>query len=192
MLSSQNNEQKAGRIPSYKALTQCVQKMPHGALVAEYFLTASEVYLFCIAKRAEPQAFRIPITVLPDPVPTGAAPDRSRGTGVDPHGVSLPPGELVEALFPAAKSASIVYLISHRQLDHYALHATRCREGNLLDYAPVVYLPSLAFAPSSADSAQKGGRALVMGNMTGDLSGAETEAEKVAEILGTSPLLREK
>jgi len=62
---------------------------------------------------------------------------------------------------------------------------------NLLDCCPVIYVPCVSMLPPEESVLPTALRPLVMGNMTGDLGGAEREAIEVADILGVQPYLGE-
>jgi CHAT domain-containing protein len=186
-LPDASEESVALQMPSFEELKDRVAALPEGAVVGEYFVAGPLVYVFTLAKGREPRVTTVPRSQLNPPAALAASVRGSRGLGQYPPTDPRPGAALVEPLLAEEGPVSAFYLIPHGELTHAPLHAASCRGGVLLDHAPVIYLPSLMLArPTSATPDRP---ALVLGNMTGDLPGAQEEAVAVARLLGTEPLL---
>ncbi|MGY1673073.1 CHAT domain-containing protein [Geodermatophilus sp. SYSU D00710] len=139
-------------------------------------------------RRGEAQQRR---DMLPDPV---------RHTDEDP---ALPTGqELSELLLPSELQELIgaavtrLLIAPHRGLHGLPFSALWYLEGDrrtwLSDRFDLSVLPSSSFLPvcsSLSRPALRPGSALVLGNPTADLAGAQAEAQRVAGRLGTVPII---
>ena len=168
-----------------------VLQLPPEVLVANYHVGLDWVNLFVI-RAGEIHPYRIPLTRLELPRLDGLAPGRSRGLGA-PSTSGLPDNSpLIEPIIEHAEGASLIYLVPHGPLEHYPLHAMAMGGKRLIDYCPVIYLPCLSMMPPAEPAPVSSWQALVMGNMTMDLSGAAGEAEAVARLFGTKAYVGEE
>jgi len=105
-------------------------------------------------------------------------------------------GPLMADILPHLKDAELVYFIPHGPLHCLPLHALEVNGTPLIERLPArfAYAPSAAVLGRVLEQGKTRGRggpvsALVVGNPTGDLPGAEQEAQLVAERFGVKPYL---
>jgi CHAT domain-containing protein len=100
---------------------------------------------------------------------------------------------LMLEILPKLADVDVVYLVPHGRLHKVPLHAIEVAGSTLLHEAAVVYAPSAMVARRLwlSETADNGNRSdsLVVGNPTGDLGHATTEALAVARCLSTDPLI---
>jgi CHAT domain-containing protein len=96
---------------------------------------------------------------------------------------------LLEPIAAHAEGCSLIYLVPHGPLNHVPLHAAVVGGTRLIDLAPVLYLPAARMVPPSRTDGAHALRPLVLGDMTGDLPGTAHEAERVARLMKTEPLV---
>jgi hypothetical protein len=163
-----------------ETLRDRVATLPDDVLVASFHVGPDWVNLF-VVRGGSIVAHRLPFEPRALPPTHHLSPTKTRG---HPRaGFTIPDAsDLLEPVAQQADGCSLIYLIPHGPLNHYPLHAA------LIDLAPVVYLPAASMIPTPRPGPQRW-RPLVFGNMTGDLGGAEREAEEVAERLDTTPYL---
>jgi CHAT domain-containing protein len=104
--------------------------------------------------------------------------------------------ELIAPIAEWAAPEDIVYLVPHGLLHYLPLHALKLDGQYLIERNPVLYSPSASLlrycqarrknGPDGKPSRQT---AAVFGNSRGDLPASEEEANEIAEVFGTAPLL---
>ncbi len=97
---------------------------------------------------------------------------------------------LVEAISADLKGSDLLYLVPDRDLYRLPLHAIPLAGTPLIEQYATAYAPSIAILMSHpVQRAEREEEILVVGNATGDLPGAETEATAVAARFGVTPLI---
>ncbi len=160
-----------------------VERLPDDVLVADFHVGCDWVNL-TVARQGRCQSFRMPFSFAMLPELRGLS-GRTRDLRRARKVAVREDSKLIEPIVELAEGCSMIYLVPHGPLEHYPLHAVSAGGKTLLDMAPVVYLPYLGMLPEAPAAPPASWKALVMGNMTGDLPGAEREAEEVARRLGT-------
>jgi CHAT domain-containing protein len=101
---------------------------------------------------------------------------------------------LLSDVLPHLKDAKLVYFIPHGLLHYLPLHALEVDGAPLVEHFPVAYAPSAAVLGRVIEQAEEratngSGSTLVVGNPTGDLPFAESEAQIIAQYFGVRPYL---
>jgi len=101
---------------------------------------------------------------------------------------------LLEPVGRWAQEGDTIYLIPHGPLHYLPLHALKVGHRYLIERNPVVYAPSSSVLKFCRAKRRRPGpvsalNALVLGDSRGDLPMARLEAEEVASLFGTFPLL---
>ena len=178
-------------IESYSGHRQIWDKvagLPPDVLVANYHVGRDWINLFVIRSGAL-HTYRIAFRASELPPFPNLLYDRSRGlVGGTPSNWPLKAHRLIDPVLEHSKDCSVIYLVPHGLLEHYPLHALGT-DRRLLQIAPVMYLPCLSLLRHNEPIPAPPWRALVMGNMTGELPGAEREADAIAGLLGTKAYL---
>jgi CHAT domain-containing protein len=158
-------------------------------LVADYHLGPGCVHLFVIRGRRV-WGYRLPFPAADLPDLEDLQPSQTRSAEDLPIRRVPDAAPLVAPLAEHARGCSLIYLLPHGPLEHYSLHAMPAGGNGLINLAPVIYWPCLSMIAPPPRPAVPPRRVLVLGNMTGDLGGAEKEAVEVARMFGTRPYLQ--
>jgi CHAT domain-containing protein len=171
---------------------ECMSGLPEEILTAAYHFGPARVDLFLLrAGRVTAHRFPIPKWSLP---PLGNIREtRSRGSGGSASLRFPEATQILRPVFAALEGVSLLYIAPHGPLEHMPLHALPVDGRCLVELCPVIYIPCLSMMPPvTLAPVFDEWNALVFGNMTGDLRGAELEALTVAEIHGVRPRIRDQ
>lgn len=183
---------------TWDQIRQWIKGQPEGFALLEYVVLTDRVIAFVVRQgRQEPDVVDIPLGLEAIARSVRALyreMDGSSGGSVRRETWDRIAEPLTTMVQPELAGARLLCIVPHLFLHHFPLHALGVAGNTLLDQMPVYYAQSAGLASQASHEPlppdwPRTSSALVVGDTLGDLTFAQLEAKRTAQILGVRPLI---